>query len=196
LAIGALTAPKAGDTTPLAQVQKSFGALRTVVFALRRRHAGGRRGGRLGDVRVDRAHDDRAAPATAPRPAGDLDRQALADGLRGQRPRLSAGSSPAALESLSGGRSASRSPIPTTRDLGLPHRRAADERPSERQVEAAAGRVAADLTAMSKLGPLFSAGRDEQQLFDLLAPLAAASTASSSPTAIQFRLTLRSPLKQ
>jgi len=56
-------------------------------------------------------------------------------------------------------------------------------------------RVAADLAALPKLGPLFNAGRDEQQLFELLAHLRRVDGELVADGDL-LRLTLRSPLKQ
>ena len=56
-------------------------------------------------------------------------------------------------------------------------------------------RVAADLAALAKLGPLFNVGRDEQQLLDLLARLRRVDGELVADGDL-FRLTLRSPLKQ
>jgi hypothetical protein len=55
--------------------------------------------------------------------------------------------------------------------------------------------VAADLAALPKLGPLLNAGRDEQQLLELLAHLRRVDGELVADGDL-FRLTLRSPLKQ
>jgi hypothetical protein len=56
-------------------------------------------------------------------------------------------------------------------------------------------RVAADLAALPKLGPLFNAGRDEQQMLELLARLRRVDGDLVADGDL-FRLTLRAPLKQ
>ena len=83
-------------------------------------------------------------------------------------------------------------------DVGLSHRRAAGRaRPAADDARAKPPllRVAADLATLSKLGPLLNAGRDEQQLLDLLARLRRVDGELVADGDL-LRLTLRSPLKQ
>jgi hypothetical protein len=198
LALGAVTAPKPGDTTPLATMQKSIGALRTVVFALRDVTQAGPRGA------ISATFDSTARAmlelllSTSAQPGavttiGKRSPTVYAVNVPGL-PRQVA----AALESLAGGKVAFTI---ADSDEALTWAFRSAELPTSAPVDSKGaskpplGRVAADLTALSKLGPLLNAGRDGQQLLDLLAHLRRVDGELTADGDL-FRLTLRSPLKQ
>jgi hypothetical protein len=199
LALGAVTAKQpAAEASPLAAVRDSIGQLRNVVVALRDFTQSGPRG---------------AVAATFDGGARQMLELLLStSGSKGAVTTIGKRSPTiyplilpgfprqlaAALESLAGGRlgfavadsdesltwAYRAAELPTSAPEGGP---AASKPPLMR--------VAADLAALPKLGPLFNAGRDEQQLLELLARLRRVDGELVADGDL-FRLTLRSPLKQ
>ncbi|MGZ3408205.1 MAG: hypothetical protein ACXVAN_17270, partial [Polyangia bacterium] len=197
LAIGAMAAPKAGDTTPLATMQKSVGALRTLVFALRDVTQSGPRGAISATFESSARSMLELLLSTSAQPGavttiGKRSPTVYAVNVPGFPRQLAA-----ALESLSGGRVAftladSDEALTWAFGKGEPP---ATSAPVDGRSKPPLARVAADLAALSKLAPLLNAGRDEQQLFDLLARLRRVDGELVADGDL-FRLTLRSPLKQ
>ncbi|MCU1280528.1 MAG: hypothetical protein JWM53_4074 [bacterium] len=196
LAIGAVTAPKPGDTTPLATMQQSFAALRTVVFALRDVTQSGPRG-------VISATFDSAARSMLELLLSTSAQPGAVTTIGKRSPTVYAVNVPgfprqlaAALESLTGGKvgftlgDSDEALTWAYRAAELPQ-----SAPEGGKTKPPLGRVAADLTSLAKLGPLLSAGRDEQQLLELLSRLRRVDGELVADGDL-FRLTLRSPLKQ
>ncbi len=198
LAIGALTAAKPSDPSPLAAVQRSFGSLRNVVVALRDVTQAGPRGA------VSATFDGAARPmlelllgsvgsAGAVTPIGKRSPTVYPLNIPGFPRQLAA-----ALESLASNK-LGFTVADSDESLTWAYRTA--EPPAGAPVSHDAGakqpllRVAADLATLSKLGPLINAGRDEQQLLDLLARLRRVDGDLVADGDL-LRLTLRSPLKQ
>ena len=196
LAIGAATAAKPGDSSPMATVQQSFGALRTVVLALRDVTQSGPRGAISATFESTARSMLELLLSTSAQPGavttiGKRSPTVYAVNIPGFPRQLAA-----ALESLAGGKVAftvADSDEALTwafRSAELPTSAPADGKSSP-----PLARVAADLTALSKLGPLLNAGRDGQQLLDLLAHLRRVDGELVADGDL-FRLTLRSQLKQ
>jgi hypothetical protein len=202
LAIGAFaasaSAPKSSDASALATAQKSVSSLRNVVVALRDFTSAGPR------AAIAATFDAAARPLIEGLLTGSGASGAVTTiGKRSPTvyplelpgfPRQLA----AALESLAGGKigvtvaDSNESLTWALRTGGLPTSAPAG---ASRAVKPPLLRVAADLSALAKLGPLLNAGPDEQPLLDLLGRLRRVDGELVADGDL-FRLTLRSPLKQ
>jgi hypothetical protein len=197
LALGILGSTKATDaSSPLAAMQRSVGQLRNVVIALRDMTQAGPRGA------VAATFDAAARPtlemllaaggsAGAVTTIGKRSPTVYALTLPGFPRQLAA-----ALEALAGGR-LGLSVADSDESLTWAFR--AGAMPTS-EPDGSAGkppilRVAADLATLPKLGPMLNAGRDEQQLLELLARLRRVDGDLVADGDL-LRLTLRSPLKQ
>ncbi len=195
MAIGMLAAARA-DASPMAALQKSVSGLRNVVVALRDLTAVGPRGAIAGTF------DSAARPklealltasggAGAVTPMGKRSPTIYSLALPGLPRPLSA-----ALEALAAGR-LGFTVADSEESLSWAYRSAEPPAspPAGNAATSAILRLVADLAVLPKLGPLFNAGRDEQQLLETLARLRRVDGDLVADGDL-FRLTLRSALKQ
>lgn len=199
LAIGAFSAAKAGSPSPLAAVQSSLGTLRNVVVALRDVTQAGPRFAVAATfdaaARVTLEMFLAASGGGAVTTVGKRSPTVYQMQLPGFPRALQA-----ALESLAGGRLGF---TVADSDDSLSWAYRTNEVPSTATPGDATGgkartpllRLAADMPALAKLGPLVNLGRDEQALLDLLARLRRVDSELVADGDL-FRLTLRAPLKQ
>jgi hypothetical protein len=196
LALAALATSKPDADSPAAAIKQSFGGLRNVVVALRDMTQAGPRGAIAGTFEA------------ASRP--NLEALLSSSGAKGavtsigkRSPTVYPLTLPgfprqlaAALESLAGARvgftlaDSDESLTWAFRAAELP-----TSAPADKAGKPPIMRVAADLAVLPKLGPMLNAGRDEQQLLELLAHLRRVDGELVADGDL-FRLTLRSPLKQ
>jgi hypothetical protein len=199
LAIGAFSSAKPGSPSPMAAVQQSLGTLRNVVVALRDVTQAGPRF-------AVAATFDAAARATlemflaasgggAVTTVGKRSPTVYQMQLPGFPRSLQA-----ALESLAGGKLGF---TVADSDDSLSWAFRTNEMPSTAMPGDPSGakgrppvlRVAADMAALAKLGPMVNLGRDDQAMLDALARLRRVDGELVADGDL-FRLTLRAPLKQ
>lgn len=197
LLLAALSGTKTDAASPAAAVKQSFSGLRNVVFALRDVTQAGPRGAIAGTF------DGASRP--------NLEALLAAGGSRGavtsigkRSPTIYPLTLPgfprqlaAALESLDAGR-IGLTVADSDESLTWAYRTAeltAGAPSDDRAAKPPILRVAADLAALPKLGPLLNAGRDAQQLLEVLAHLRRVDGDLVADGDL-LRLTLRSPLKQ
>ena len=197
LALGILGATKTTDaSSPLASVQRSVGQLRNIVIALRDLTQQGPRGA------VAATFDAAARPTVEMLLAAGGGTGAVTT-IGKRSPTVYALTLPgfprqlaAALESLAAGRFGA---TVADSDESLTWAFRAGAMPTSAPEGAAHAppilRVAADLATLPKLGPMLNAGRDEQQMLELLARLRRVDGELVADGDL-LRLTLRSPLKQ
>ena len=196
LAIGTFTAAKKNDAgSPLAMVQQSFGALRNVVIAIRDVSQAGPRGAVA--ATFDPAARQllelllAAAGGGTTTPIGKRSPTVYDLAIPGLPRQVSA-----ALETLAGGRvgfTVADSAESLTWAFRTGDTAAADVGGGKARPPLM--RIAADMAEVAKLGPLFNARRDQQQLLDMLARLRHVDGDLVSDGDL-FRLTLHSSLKQ
>lgn len=198
LAIGAFAGAKANAASPMAAVQQSLGTLRNVVVALRDVTQAGPR------FAVEATFDAAARATLEMFLAASGGGAVTTIGKRSptvyqmQLPGLPRNVQ-AALESLAGGRlgftvaDSDDSLTWAYRTNEVPSSTPGD--PSGARARPPLLRVAADMAALAKLGPLVSLGRDDQQILDMLARLRRVDGELLAEGDL-FRLTLRAPLKQ
>jgi len=191
-------AAKPGEVAPLGPLQKSVGGLRNMVLALRDLTQAGPHG-------AVAATFDASARAALEAMIATGGGSGAVTSIGKRSPTVYAMAPPAlprqliaAIESLAGGKigltiaDSEDSLTWAYRTAELPTSAPSGEKRADKPPIL---RVAADLAALPKLGPLFNAGRDEQQLFELLAHLRRADGELVADGDL-LRLTLRSPLKQ
>ena len=198
LAIAALSASKAEADSPMGAVRQSFAGLRNVVLALRDVTQAGPRGAIAATLdgsarRMIETLLSTSGSTGAVTTIGKRSPTIYPLSLPGFPRQLAA-----ALESLAAGRVGLT--VADSDDSLTWAYRTAELPTSAPSGDKAAGkppilRVAADLAALPKLGPLLNAGRDEQQLLELLARLRRVDGDLVADGDL-LRLTLRSPLKQ
>ncbi|MDB4970680.1 MAG: hypothetical protein JWN44_6369 [Myxococcales bacterium] len=199
LALGTFGAAKAGAASPLTQIQQSLSALRNVVVALRDVTQAGPR------FAVGASFDAAARATLELLVAGSGQGAVTTIGKRS--PTVYAFSIPgfprqlaAAMESLAGGKLGF---TVADSDDSLSWAFRGDATPAPSAPTAATGarakapllRLAADMAALAKLGPMINAGRDEQALLDMLARLRHVDGELTADGDL-FRLTVHAPLKQ
>jgi hypothetical protein len=218
LAIGAVSAVKPGAPTPLAAVQQSLGTLRNVVVALRDLT-------QVGPRFAITATFDAAARATIElflTASAQNGSPGAATTIGKRSPTVYPMQLPgfprqlqAAIESLASGRigltvadsedsltwayrtngvPSSVSPPPGPNEWPPPSGGRSGD-PSGGKAKPPLLRVAADMAALAKLGPLVSLGREDQQILDMLARLRRVDGELAADGDL-FRLTLHAPLKQ
>ena len=198
LALGAMQAASPGGASPFTALSDAFRSLRNVVLALRDVTQAGPRGALTAtfDAGARQALETLLSTSGARGAVTSVGKRSptvyplTLPGL----PRPLA----AAIETLAGGRIAftladsDESLTWAFRAAELPSSEPAADPPEGKPPIL---RVAADLAALPKLGPLLNAGRDEQQLLELLAHLRHVDGDIVTDGDL-LRLTLRSPLKQ
>lgn len=197
LFLGMFTRPD--PSSPVAAVQKSLAGMRTVVAVLRDLTQAGPRGALSGTFEAGSQSSLDALLASS---AGG---RGVVTSIGKRSPTIYPLTLPgfprqlaAALESLAAGRiglTVADSDETLTwayRTAGLPTSAPSGEKRDDKPPIL---RVAADLAALPKLGPLLNAGRDEQQLLEVLAHLRRVDGDLVADGDL-LRLTLRSPLKQ
>jgi hypothetical protein len=195
LAIAALASSKPAADSPAAAVQQSFSGLRNVVLALRDVTQAGPRGAITGTFEAaSRVNLETLLSASGAKGAvtsiGKRSPTVYPLTIPGFPRQLAA-----ALESLAGAR-VGFTVADSDESLTWAYRSAEMPASGPGTVgKPPVMRVAADLAALPKLGPLLNAGRDEQQLLELLAHLRRVDGELVADGDL-FRLTLRSPLKQ
>jgi hypothetical protein len=198
LALGALAARKSEADSPQAALHQSFSGLRNVVFALRDVAQTGPRGAIAGTFEAgSRTHLESLLSSSGARGAvttiGKRSPTVYPLTLPGFPRQLAA-----ALESLAGAKigftlaDSDESLTWAYRSAEMPTSAPSGDKAAEKPPIM---RVAADLAALPKLGPLLNAGRDDQQFLELLARLRRVDGELIADGDL-LRLTLRSPLKQ
>jgi hypothetical protein len=194
LAIAALTTVKPGDAGgPLASLQSSFGALRNVVIALRDVSPAGPRGAVAAtfDPAARTMLELLLAASGAGAPTNIGKRSPTVYGLTipGLPKQVTA-----ALETLAAGR-VGFTVADSDDSLSWAFRSDAGAAAVATRDKPPALRLAADMAELAKLGPMLNAGRDTQQVLDMLARLRRVDGELVADGDL-FRLTLHSALKQ
>jgi hypothetical protein len=195
----AALAVKSGGPSPFGGLQPSLTSVRNVVLALRDA------GARTARFAIATTYDPAARPTVEPVLAASGKGAVTTLGARsptvyslllpGFPRRLTA-----ALETLTGGR-LGLTVADSDDSLGWAYRAseppapAASPQPAGARTKPPVARVAADMAAVARLGPLFRADRDEQGLLDMLAHLRHVDGEVTADGDL-LRLTVRAPLKQ